>query len=64
MPAYDLQNRKAVPEMPEGTTGEISLNRIVEKLTADNEFGADQIVTHLEVHLDSGMVRYRLVAKE
>lgn len=64
MSAYEVATGKVVPAMPTGIIGQISFRRLVEQLRSAGEFAKGEIVTHLEVQPDSGLIRYRVTTEE
>lgn len=64
MPAYEMKSRKVMSTMPGGVIGQISFRRLMDQLSVAGEFKNGEIVTHLEVDLDSGILRYRVTYKE
>lgn len=45
---------------PGGTYGQISFRRLVEQLKRAGEIQQNETVTHLEIDMERGLVRYRV----
>lgn len=56
----DIKRNVAVGSMPGGTVGQFSFRRLVEILQHDGELRAGETITHLDVQIRDGVIRYRV----
>ena len=60
---YDLKERRPTGFLPAGTMGQISFERLVGLLLFADELKPDETVTHLDVDISRGMLRFRIEQK-
>jgi hypothetical protein len=59
---YDLKNHRQTHNLPIGTFGQISFERLAEQLRNSGEIKPNEEITHFDI--GSNIIRYRTETKE